>query len=321
MPRSCGNITLQFQVLKASEDGHTSQIAIVFRGFCLAFVLTGCGTSHYNCASVTAASAQGNWVAVWVYPARLTIEGKAIAGYPRLLGDGLVTAAADSSAALTVRGESIAATDQEQRSVAATIPNLDIFSVALSRMDGTAVILGSDRTGNTRRLLTISLLNRGAAHDLTSLLAGSETTHSSRLTISEDGKIVALSSPNECVVMDISAATIVRRIPTSGCSISPDGKRMALVAGNRGLVVMALSTGSRATWMRDSRVVGVGAWSPDSRYVTAGIFSRWSWYAELLAMNAESGDICKIADLQEGDNGSDLGWLNKHFLDAKRQPI
>ena len=73
--------------------------------------------------------------------------------------------------------------------------------------------------------------------------------------------------------------------------------------------------------MRDSRVVGVGAWSPDSRYVTAGIFSRWSWYAELLAMNAESGDICKIADLQEGDNGSDLGWLNKHFLDAKRQPI
>ena len=133
MPRSCGNITLQFQVLEASEDGHTSQIAIVFRGFCLAFVLTGCGTSHYNCASVTAASAQGNWVAVWVYPARLTIEGKAIAGYPRLLGDGLVTAAADSSAALTVRGESIAATDQEQRSVAATIPNLDIFSVALSR--------------------------------------------------------------------------------------------------------------------------------------------------------------------------------------------
>ena len=90
MPRSCGNIPLQFQVLEASEDGHTSQIATVFRGFCLALVLTGCGPSHYNCASVTATSAQGKWVAVWVYPARLTIEGKAIAGYPRLLGDGLV---------------------------------------------------------------------------------------------------------------------------------------------------------------------------------------------------------------------------------------
>ena len=262
-----------------------------------------------------------NWGIAWVFPGRLTADGKTIAGYPRIGSRGPVTAAADGGAVIAAGDDMIAVVDREQHRVELPFPTLDIFALALSRMGGTALILAEDRNTHARRLLATPLLSPASTTDLAKILDWHGTDRSVRLTISTDGTLAALSSGRECTVLGISAASVVYRSTAEACSISPDGRKLALLDGGSGIVVITVPSGSRVRWLKGRKVIGIGAWSPDGRYLAAGIFKRLHVYATLVAASIDHEGACAIATLAEGDRGGGSSWIANEFLAADRRPI
>jgi hypothetical protein len=134
------------------------------------------------------------------------------------------------------------------------------------------------------------------------------------ISVSGSGNLVALSTSEQMLVLEIPNGKTVYAGSGSFPRLSPDGKRLAFVNDDK-LMIHSFADGSTVQLLKGKRVKGIGSWSPDGRFLLAG---AWTTVLALekrkIVIDTTTGDYAVIGKLGEGDYGNNLAWVSTKLL-------
>jgi hypothetical protein len=163
--------------------------------------------------------------------------------------------------------------------------------------------------GAGQRLLALDLRTRLAVHDLTPFVTEFGLPEMESGTLTGAGTLLALGSQQQVQVLRIANGETLHTGPGRYPRLSPDGKYLAFISGER-LYVRSLADGSTRQLLSAMRVVGIGAWSPDSRFLPAGVWiSPLALDKSQVVVEMTSGKYGEIERLSEGDDGHHFAWI------------
>jgi hypothetical protein len=159
-----------------------------------------------------------------------------------------------------------------------------------------------------RNLLALDLPNGVVLRDLTPSLQGLGIDGLEEVSLCGNGTLVAFGSIENVQVAETLSGKIVFRSPGRFPRLSPDGKYLAWILGQR-LHVRSLSEGFSKQLLPEVRMMGLGGWSPNGRFLTGGGWPRtFSREKVLIAIDVSTSRYAELRTLGEGDYGTGFVW-------------
>lgn len=185
--------------------------------------------------------------------------------------------------------------------------------IAISSNAATVVLVVKRESSQSNSLL---LLRPSTNEDLMSLLTDVDAAAIERLSLSEDGSVLAAGSRTSYVVIELESKRVLVKGEGRFPAISPDGKRLAYVAEQEQLVCYDIHQNSRRLLQQRFRACGVGGWSADSRYVLAGKRTPFSPDNRLMVVDVADDQAINSFKLGEGDYGNKCVWISRRLVTA-----
>jgi hypothetical protein len=192
---------------------------------------------------------------------------------------------------------------------------------AISNGGEVVVAVASRSAGSGRQLMTFESRDVTKIWDLTPFASQIELPKMETIEISGQGTVVALGS-----VLGSQERVQVLRVPGGETifhgvgrfpRVSPDGSRLALIAGGH-LRMVNLETGSSLVLLPGTRVMGIGGWSPDGRFLIGGAWTRLlAFEKRIILLDVDTGAHADLGALSEGDYGVYFCWVSNKLLQSK----
>lgn len=194
----------------------------------------------------------------------------------------------------------------------AHVPDIKVLTSGAEHIVARALSL-KDR--GMRRLLILDLGPGLAVRDLTPSVTAFPMASLRHMSVSGSGKFLALGSDEKIQVLEIPSGNSLYAGDGWIPRLSPDGKRLAFIAGER-LYTRSLLDGSTIELLPHIRAMGVGGWSPDGRFLLAGAWTRrFASEKRQIILDTTTGHYGVIGTLGEGDYGEKAQWVAVQLMD------
>jgi WD40-like Beta Propeller Repeat len=165
-----------------------------------------------------------------------------------------------------------------------------------------------------RSLLALDLRTGLVVHDLTQSVNLFALATLSDMSISGSGKLVAIGNREQIQVLEIPNGNTVYSGEGSFPRLSPDGKRLAFINGDR-LYIRSMADGTTIKLFPRMRVKGLGGWSPDGRFLLAGAWTKLlAFYKRQIVVDTTTREYGVIDTLGEGDYGEKFKWISTKLI-------
>jgi hypothetical protein len=171
-----------------------------------------------------------------------------------------------------------------------------------------------------RSLLALDLRTGLVVHDLTESVNLFALATLSDMSISGSGKLVALGNREQIQVLEIPNGNTVYSGEGSFPRLSPDGKRLAFINGDR-LYIRSMADGTTIKLFPRMRVKGAGGWSPDGRFLLAGAWTKLlAFDKRQIVVDTTTQEYGVIDTLGEGDYGEKFKWISIRLMSRLAAP-
>jgi hypothetical protein len=166
------------------------------------------------------------------------------------------------------------------------------------------------------QLLAIERGRGVVVHDLTNFITQLQVgIRVEDISVSGSGTLTAMGTSEQIQVLEIPSGRNVYAGSGHFPLLSPDGKRMAFIEGDR-LMIRSFASGATTQLLKGKRVKGLGGWSPDSRFLLASAWTtEFALEKRQTIVDTVTGEHAVIGKLDEGDYGLYYVWASSKLLE------